>query len=283
MNAKEFETELIDFERKQYKKFQKYQDIAFNTLVQFDRVCRKNHIPYYLAYGTLLGAVRDQGILPWDYDVDVFISYEDKDRIISALNKDLSKDYYFCCAETDVKCRHYFIRVCENGYDSSAMHVDVFFLIGAPDSEAAFRKKSVLIEKVCKARYAKLVNAKIESMGRKMSYLRLLLYKIKHRFSPIVALNRKYTVLCKADLHGTGYLMTADSFAVEKRYKREWFARTIEIKTRGESFFAPAAYDEILCATYGDYMRYPSILSRATEYRNHLNRLEYFTHLKGEK
>lgn len=49
------------------------QKIELGILEYLDRVCRDNNLRYYLAYGTLLGAVRHQGFIPWDDDIDVWM------------------------------------------------------------------------------------------------------------------------------------------------------------------------------------------------------------------
>jgi len=60
-----------------YNDFRHYQKLAIGTLQAFSRVCEQNGISYQLAWGSLLGAVRDGGQIPWDYDVDVFVPYQD--------------------------------------------------------------------------------------------------------------------------------------------------------------------------------------------------------------
>ena len=49
------------------------QEIELNILIAFDKVCRDNEIKYSLGYGTLIGAVRHKGFIPWDDDIDVIM------------------------------------------------------------------------------------------------------------------------------------------------------------------------------------------------------------------
>ena len=57
--------------------------LEFDMLVHFDKVCRANNIKYSLAYGTLLGAIRHKGFIPWDDDIDVIMSRDEYDRFLS--------------------------------------------------------------------------------------------------------------------------------------------------------------------------------------------------------
>ena len=54
-----------------YREFRQFQEDTLETLREFHRVCEKNNVSYQLAFGSLLGAIRDNGQIPWDYDIDV--------------------------------------------------------------------------------------------------------------------------------------------------------------------------------------------------------------------
>ena len=67
---------------------QELKEIEFDLLKVFDTFCRENNIRYFLAYGTLLGAVRYKKFIPWDDDVDLLIPREDYNRMISLFRDD---------------------------------------------------------------------------------------------------------------------------------------------------------------------------------------------------
>ena len=77
------------------------QDIVFSILIEIDRVCRKNNIPYALAFGSALGAYNYGGFIPWDDDADIVIDYFDVPRLLDAFEKDLSPEYEYVCYEKD--------------------------------------------------------------------------------------------------------------------------------------------------------------------------------------
>lgn len=72
-----------------------------DILIEFDRVCRNNGIPYWLDSGTLIGAARHGGFIPWDDDLDVCILRKDRNRLIKAMREGLHEP--FTC-EPDLRC-----------------------------------------------------------------------------------------------------------------------------------------------------------------------------------
>lgn len=77
------------------------QKVIFSIVLEIDRVCRKNNIPYALAFGSALGIYNYGGFIPWDDDADIAIDYFDLSRLIAAFEKDLSSEYEFICYEKD--------------------------------------------------------------------------------------------------------------------------------------------------------------------------------------
>lgn len=71
-----------------------------DILIEFDRICRKYGIDYWLEYGTLLGAARHGGFIPWDDDLDVSILKKDHNRLKKALQNELSSPFSFIDADS---------------------------------------------------------------------------------------------------------------------------------------------------------------------------------------
>ena len=80
---------------------QAMQSREVQLLDEFARVCRKRGIPFFLAYGTCLGAIRHKGFIPWDDDIDVFVFARDLTRLQEAMLSDLNKGYFYQTNETD--------------------------------------------------------------------------------------------------------------------------------------------------------------------------------------
>ncbi len=79
------------------------QDILLEILVEFDRIINKYDLDYTLAFGSELGAIRHNGFIPWDDDIDVFMQYDDYLKLVSALQKELKPPFYFQCYEDNDK------------------------------------------------------------------------------------------------------------------------------------------------------------------------------------
>jgi len=76
---------------------------VLSIMDEIHRVCVKNNIQYALMAGSALGIVNYKGFIPWDDDMDVIVPRSDWNRFIEAMKKDLGKDFYFQCYETDKK------------------------------------------------------------------------------------------------------------------------------------------------------------------------------------
>ena len=123
--------------------------LLMKIVLEFDRVCRKNDIPYALSFGSALGLYNYGGFIPWDDDIDIAIDYFDIPRLVEALKNDLSDEFSFDCYETNkkfnvliptfkiryknsyIKERYYFSlpNRCHNG---DGIFIDVVAFMGVP-------------------------------------------------------------------------------------------------------------------------------------------------------
>lgn len=261
-----------------YRKFQKYQKLANETLIEFHRVCEKNNIHYQLAFGSLLGAVRNGGQIPWDYDVDVFVPYEEKKRLIEALEYDLNSKYYFYCPEVNPKCRHMIMRLAPVGYRTEVLHVDVFYLIGLPKKEPQqFAQK---IKYYADKRYDRLVKFCDEKKGFKFFLIKLinkclaLNYNSKQCF-------KEYDRCCLQNpFYGSEFCVSADVSATASPFKSSDLQDTMLFKTNVGELRISRKYDDLLNFCYGNYKEIMPLQDRLDEMMSSYNRLERFAKVK---
>ncbi len=122
--------------------FEEIRQIQMSILDEIVRICEKNHLKYYLAYGSLLGAIRHKGYIPWDDDMDIAMLREDYEKLLAILKRkdgthvkwisvidDTASDYFYPFAKaidnrTEIKSdRH-------KGYQG--IWIDIFPIDGLP-------------------------------------------------------------------------------------------------------------------------------------------------------
>ena len=121
----------------------KLQDAEFEVLLEIRRVCQKYNLTYYLSGGTFLGAVRHQGFIPWDDDMDIALPRTDYQKFVRIIQKELPFGMEYKSFDTDAEYRHPVSRIINNrvritnhSYKDAqieAAWVDVFPLDGMPD------------------------------------------------------------------------------------------------------------------------------------------------------
>ena len=111
------------------------QKVETALLREIHEICKRHGIKYTLACGSVLGAVRHGGPIPWDSDTDISISFDDYDRFCEALINELPEWAELDGYKMSRKDYHrYFARVALRGVDSILLHVDIFPNVGMPDS-----------------------------------------------------------------------------------------------------------------------------------------------------
>lgn len=89
------------------------QKVQLKLLHELDRVCKKNNLKYCLSSGTCLGALRHGGFIPWDDDIDVYMSWQDAEKLVDCQN-DFEKRYFVQSYKTDVNFRSTHYRLCDS-------------------------------------------------------------------------------------------------------------------------------------------------------------------------
>ena len=87
------------------------QEILLGMILMVDKICRKHHIQYFLGGGTLLGAVRHGGFIPWDNDADLMLTRPEYDRLLAVLPQELPAGVFIQNCETDPLNHQPFIKL----------------------------------------------------------------------------------------------------------------------------------------------------------------------------
>ncbi len=225
------------------KKLEKVKAIEVDILNYVVDVCNSNKIRYYLAYGTLLGAVRHGGFIPWDDDIDVVVPREDYDRLCKLLEFKCNHDksaYYFQNSDIDMNFRKPYSKVRRRGTifleedtaeanGEQGIYIDIFPLDTVKHKRGLQKIFSFFVFRLLKYRRKK------KGFFSSMVYIMSTWYK-----------------------QGDYYVVYGSPYKVEKDiYRKEWFEKSALIKFEGNNYNIPKYSDLCLKQIYGDYMTLP--------------------------
>ena len=237
-----------------------HQQALRTLLVEFDRVCRALDIPYVLFAGTLLGAVRHQGFIPWDDDLDVMMLRADYDRFLTEAPTVLDTERFYLQGEFSAHWPLFFSKLRLNNTTclekfhpkDEDMHQGIYMDIFPCDDAAAtamgrriqFLASKVVITKALDAR-----GYDTDSRGKKlvMALCRLLPQR------PFLWLARRG----RADSDTVHSFFAAARRYDKNVYPRRWFTHRTEAAFEGVTYPIPADYDGMLTTLYGDYRTLP--------------------------
>ena len=247
------------------RRLQLYELEMLNTFV---RICERNGLRYYLTGGTLLGAVRHNGFIPWDDDIDVAMPREDYDRFARIADGELGSEYFFQSADTDpyyflsyAKIRKNGTTVYEERFKNARFHkgvyIDVFPLDPCPAPGLLCRFLFNIM--------AVMNRRGTEDSGEECVTYREWTGRLGHALlgilSPQGLVRFRKKLLRISGRLSCGKYVASYSGAygyLKEVYPVKWYEK-VELRFEDGTFSAPAAFDLILRRYYGDtYMEIPS-------------------------
>lgn len=254
MEKEIFYEEIDSYISRLKTEFLAFQDLIWDGLVALADICDRNHIPYQLAYGSLLGVIRDKGQIPWDYDIDVFVEYKYRNELISALINELPSRYYVDSLETNANCDSYKIRVVPQQYDAMDAHIDIFLIVPAPESDSLYEKvgkKLILFSKIRRYKTGNEIKyGKNSRLTRLDNFMHMLLYKL----IPLSVVDSLYNKTVRKALEiNSNFFMLSDRWALTDKIPKKFFVETTTISIGGHNFVIPCDYEKMLERSYKDY------------------------------
>jgi lipopolysaccharide cholinephosphotransferase len=243
-------------------------------LIEFDAFCRKNHLTYSLCGGTLLGAIRHGGFIPWDDDIDVCMPRPDYEKLIrnfSSENKNVEVRSMlvkgFDAPFGKIINKKYII---SQKYSSRAIDaylwMDIFPIDGLPDGEAETKK----IYQVCEF-YRKIYLLCEANLGEGKTAFRKA---IKYVLKPLANIYGKRRCCEKIDSIARKYPFETANYVgsiawglygIKERVSKNIFELPCtEVTFEGYRFKAFGDWNEYLTRLYGNYMELPPLDKRIT-------------------
>ena len=236
---------------------------TLDILKEVIKVCERHNLTYYLSGGTLLGAVRHSGFIPWDDDLDIELPWEDYQKFIRYAKKELPEDLFVQTFYSDPGYPNIFMMVRKNGTSALpvaakeldihwGIEVDVFPIIGLYKNEKLKnyqRKKMRHISKILLIEYKKCLAS--EDLKTDPVYIKYSRYSLKRR----ILLCRVLLFLLTKSISPKEVATTP--FGMPHVFNAKDYERSVKLPFEDLQLNAPAGYHNILTTLYGDYMTPP--------------------------
>ena len=232
------------------------------------RVCDENEIGYFLCCGTLLGAVRHGGFIPWDDDLDLGMLRRDYEKFCRIAPEKLGQQFCLQSWYTDDRYALPFAKVRMRGTEfleakgtrlqENGFFVDIFPFDNAPETAEARSAHAKQLGSLFRMKLMKC-SWKPWMDGDKINWKKRLgygLYQLKALPRRSDAISREYDALAASPAEGQSLCRQRGLYKLEC-YDRDGYGSFTELSFEGELFRVPENYDAVLRTQFGDYMTLP--------------------------
>lgn len=268
------------------EQLEKVHKLQLQLALQVKEICRKHELNYFLIAGTLLGAVRHQGFIPWDDDLDIGFLRKDYEKFIRIAEKELPPKVFLQTWDTDKNFGLPFAKLRLNGTvyiekiasktkGHKGIYIDIFPFDNVP-GQFISRSRHSAVTYILK----KLLAAKIGYKGsEKNNFAKKAIY---HAFQIISqALPQEllkfllYKEITKYNRVSSDYIVAiGGAYGYKKETIRaEWICNLKEVLFEKEEFLIPVDYHNYLSYFYGDYMQPPPLHKRYN--RHNITKLDF--------
>ena len=243
--------------------FRDVQLKGYEILMQVIDICERNHLTYYLSSGTLLGAIRHDGFIPWDNDIDIEMPLRDYRKFIKLAKRELPDNLFLQTYHTDPGYNEMWAKVRANDtasipvmWENYNVHmgigIDIFPLVGIYQNPL-LRKWQTWLHAFCRTLLAKEYLEAVRSPELNSLKLRILFAIPRRIRTAICSLLEHYTFRNPQKEDEISVAFCGINYAVERRAYGGGRKKLFESR----EFIIPEDYDHVLTRLYGDYMTPP--------------------------
>jgi len=253
------------------------QEIVLEIYKEVKLICERHNIKYYALGGTLLGAIRHKGFIPWDDDMDMAIPRPDYDRFLTYAKVELpphlvpktyldekgdSHPMFICIIKnvnTKIELNH------ASKVEHTSVWLDVFPLDAMPTNDIlrTIHKYRLLYERM-KIQFSMYEENVHQHRSGRPFYERTLM-----KFREVTKFGSNwdtYTLMCHIektlrtyDYDAQGYMVNMfGAYKFKEMFPKEWFGEGVVMPFEDTEIVCPVHYDQVLTQMYGDYMTPPS-------------------------
>ena len=265
-------------EQSRLDKIRKIQLAEIDMLIKTVDICEHNNIDYYAVEGTLLGAVRHKGFVPWDDDVDIAIYSADIDRFVDACKKELPQSYYIEGAFDkgrsgfDTGITRIYSKNCEIVDISGRkmpLSIDVGTLVGMPSSKFSqlLHYYSIMFYKVM-LKFCRPDTIAVNYWRNKKLFFRIAIKLVKsfnfgRFFSYDKQVEKLKECIFKCHTDNCKFVMFYPSaYGLNEIFSKLYYGNGVYGEFEGIKISIPVEFKAILTSLYGDYMTPPPLEER---------------------
>ena len=254
------------------KEMKKVWAVELDLLAEFQRVCKLHNLKYSVCGGTLLGAIRHKGFIPWDDDIDVMMMRDEYEKLCKLANE-FKHPYFFQTEETDSGSLRGHAQLRNSQTTGILKHelkwkrpfnqgifIDIFPLDNCPDNQTIFKLGGYLSKflKKCSSLFANIsVRHDNKNDNVFVRLLHKIFYPINKWLMDVFYHAFEFVVKNIGNKKSSRVSMLSVFYFMEKmKRKKAWMESLTEVPFENITVSVPASYEEVLTSFFGDWHQF---------------------------
>lgn len=248
----------------------KIQLLVFQIMLEFEKICKKNNLRFYLAGGSILGGIRHKGFIPWDDDIDITMPRPDYEKFLEIAQTELPEEYIlekdcvpYCHNRVEIRGTTF-----NSGLRNGRIFLDILALDGSPDDPVKRLQHEAKCKfwRTCMLEQARPLPAmSFNKQSTKLFFNRFVLKLTPRRFLKW----RWHSWAAKYSTEETGswVCLPASIYTYEQeRFPKEYWGEPVLIEFEGHMLPTMSHWEDYLVCHFGDYMKLPPETTRKSHH-----------------